>query len=71
MADEPFPKRKCGLVSLEEGRDPGQELIITADNYIVFTRCQALTNRIALDIYCYLIIEITYFTDEEIEGQRS
>ena len=35
-----------------------QELLI-ADNYVVPTRCQALTNLNALDILNYLIIKIT------------
>lgn len=60
MEEEWFPKGKCGLFLLEEeGIDPGQELIIIANNYIVLTWCQDLTDLIALDILSYLIIKIT------------
>lgn len=52
---ERFPKENCGLSFLEEkGIDPGHELILIADNYIMLTWCQALTDLITLDMRSYL-----------------
>lgn len=50
-----IPKGKLWLSFLEEkGIDPGHELIVIADNYIMLTCCQALIDLITLDMRSYL-----------------